>query len=147
MKTVAKSMRESLNEQLFYMGKSLIEIKIDNITNSWSKFMGERDRIKLLSSIGDNVSLYLYKAPKGFKFPPHTCKGRTESIIFLDGFASCDYLEDGMLNNIKLKTGDTMSFSTDVPHKYYFEEDSYMVLCYFPAFDHHQWSAESVDVL
>lgn len=133
------SIRQSLDEELFYRGEKPLEVEIKNIGLDWQMFSEKGDYIKALDTGDDPVTVYLYKAPKDLRFPPHF-HTNSESVRFLEGAADYSYLDHNKrFQRASVKKGQVCRFDANIPHKFHFTEDSFILITYYPEFKNNDW--------
>lgn len=128
---------------LLYKGKPKLNAEIKAVNEEWEEFTpGVGDAIKRISTGEENISFFLYKAPKGFKFPPHYHKPQIESGCVISGKIRITAVIGTSIQKWEIHRGESFSFPNNEHHYFEFLEDSEISLLFFPKFTNNQWKGK-----
>lgn len=144
-KTRNREAKKELMRSFFYGFKEPSKVVVEKaIGNYWHEFIkGSGDLVKsLITEKGDNVTVLLYKAPKGMIFDAHFHEPQIEYVSVLYGEAKIElFTTEGKIVKQHIGKGDTFSFPNYEDHKFYFLEDTYLQITYYPEFPKAKWTA------
>lgn len=133
MKELLKEARNKIKYLLKTKGKGATNLVIDEIPQTWTKFLNTEDEwVELIIPESENASACIYKMKKGSIFPAHYHQ-TIEQIIIINEGGKLEIYTPSKSEVINYPNG--AHFNSEEPHYVEALEDSIMIVLWHPKFE------------